>query len=171
MDPSSKPPKSDRVNGIRVRRAVASDVAALAELVVLFGHHTGETPRAIPTSLDRLLKDPNTDFLVAFAPDGGALGYAQLRTRYSLWLAAPEAELEDLFVRGAAREAGVGAALLAAAIECTRTRGGRALLVSTNEANSVALSLYRRAGFVAERSRWNGRRQLMLRRDVEHRRG
>lgn len=171
MDPSSKPPKSDRVDGIRVRQAVASDVAALADLVALFAHHTGETPPAIPTSLSHLLGDPNTDFLVAFAPDGGALGYAQLRTRYSLWLAAPEAELEDLFVRDAARGAGVGAALLAAAIECTRARGGLALLVSTNEANTVALSVYRRAGFVAERRRWNGRRQLMLRRDLEQRRG
>lgn len=151
------------MEGIHVRRATASDVAALAELIGLFGRHTGEAPARIPASLARLLEDPGADFLMALAADGRTLGYAQLRTRYSLWLAAPETELEDLFVREAGRGAGVGAALLTAVIDRTRERGGRALLVGTNEANTAALRVYQRAGFAAERPRWRQGRQLLLR--------
>ena len=57
--------------------------------------------------------------------------------------------LEDLVVRPGSRGAGVGAALLAFAIERSRAEGLLRLTLLTDGDNRRARALYRRAGFVA----------------------
>ena len=57
--------------------------------------------------------------------------------------------LEDLVVRPDSRGAGVGAALLAFAIERSRAEGLLRLTLLTDGDNRRARALYRRAGFVA----------------------
>lgn len=59
--------------------------------------------------------------------------------------------------------AGLPAARSITAVRSARERGGRALLVGTDEANTAALRVYKRAGFAAERPRWRQGRQLLLR--------
>jgi len=71
-----------------------------------------------------------------------AVGYCQLRYRFSLWCDGIEAHVDDFFVADEARGRGVG--------------------LTTNERNIDALRLYQRAGFAADRARWDGGRQLWL---------
>lgn len=146
------------------RLAGAEDAARLARLVASFRDFLGRDEPAsasIEASLARLLGDPDTDFMLCCADDR-AIGYAQLRYRFSLWCSGIEAHVDDLFVDAAARGHGFGAQLLDAAIARARQRGARVVGLTTNERNEAALRLYQRAGFAADRSRWDGGRQLWL---------
>ena len=69
-----------------------------------------------------------------------------------MWKAADDCWLEDLFVREAARGAGLGGALVLLALERARARACRRVELDTNEANEAALELYRHKGF-SERSK------------------
>ena len=57
------------------------------------------TDNAILAGVERLIEQPDTDFLLA-APDDDAppLGVAQLRYRFCIWTSSPDCWLEDLFV-------------------------------------------------------------------------
>lgn len=107
-----------------------------------------------------LLQDAETDFLLARDAAGSAVGFAQVRYRYSAWLSGRMAELKDLFVTAAARRIGVGRALLAYVFDRARSRGCGNIGLTTNERNAGAVALYRALGFKAERVRWDGGRQL-----------
>jgi GNAT superfamily N-acetyltransferase len=90
----------------------------------------------------------DTEFLLASAgEDSPPEGVCQLRFRFSVWTASDDCWLEDLFVSGAARGKGVGAALVEAAIERARVRGCRRIELDTAEDNANALRLYERFGF------------------------
>lgn len=152
-------------HAVRVRPAMPGDRAALRALIEAFRDHMNEAEPASGTldaSLARLLGDPGTEFVLALGPDGSPLGYAQLRFRYSLWVAGIEAHVDDFFVAAAARRRGVGAELLRGAIERARAHGARLVGLTTNERNEAAMQLYRGAGFRAERDRYQGARALWL---------
>lgn len=70
-----------------------------------------------------------------------ALGFALT------WRAADEVHLIDLAVAPEARRAGLGRALLEAAIREARTGAARLLLLEVRAGNAPALALYRSAGF------------------------
>jgi ribosomal protein S18 acetylase RimI-like enzyme len=98
-----------------------------------------------------LLQDDRTEFLLAAtAPGDDACGVCQLRYRLSVWTGADDCWLEDLYVHGGARRAGVGRALVAEAIERARARGCRRMELDVNEQNSDALAFYRSLGFTTE---------------------
>jgi ribosomal protein S18 acetylase RimI-like enzyme len=100
-----------------------------------------------------LLATPDDD-----SPPAGVL---QLRFRFSVWKAAPDAWLEDLFVSESARRAGLGDALVALAIQRARARGARRIELDANEDNAPALALYERHGF-SPRSKGGPGRDLFL---------
>ncbi|MGH7786081.1 MAG: GNAT family N-acetyltransferase [Candidatus Binatia bacterium] len=148
-----------------IQSATERDIDALARLIAAFrGHLRLAEPDSggIPASVRRLLHDPDAQFLIALGRTGEVVGYAALRLRYSLWVAALEAQLDDLFVMPSARRGGVGRQLLGAALDAARSRGAKVVGVTTNERNIDALRLYERAGFRAQRARWDGGRQLWL---------
>jgi hypothetical protein len=91
---------------------------------------------AIVSSVDRLLADSATDFLLASAQEGSALGYIQLRYQYCLGVSGSLAQIEDLFVVS--------------------------IWLNTNERNVDAMRLYTRGGYSSARERWQGGRQLRL---------
>jgi ribosomal protein S18 acetylase RimI-like enzyme len=98
-----------------------------------------------------LLGDDRTEFLLATtAPGDGACGVCQLRYRLSVWTGADDCWLEDLYVHGDARRAGVGRALVVEAMERARARGCRRMELDVNEQNSDALGFYRSLGFTTE---------------------
>ncbi len=133
-----------------VWRAELHEAEVVGQLLVEFRDHLGvdwPSENAFLASVERLMEDAQTEFLLAArdddSPPGGVL---QLRFRFSVWVAAPDAWLEDLYVLPDARRAGVGDALMRLAIERARARGARRLELDTNEENEAALALYARHG-------------------------
>jgi ribosomal protein S18 acetylase RimI-like enzyme len=120
-------------------------------LMIGFRDHLGAkrpSDNAMLAGVERLMEDLGTEYLLA-APDDDAppAGVAQLRFRFSVWAAAPDCWLEDLYVRPEARRRGVASALMEACLERARERGCRRVELDTNESNDAALALYERFGF------------------------
>lgn len=160
----------DHMIDVVVRVATEPDIPALTPLVASFRDHlqlAAPTTASIADSLSLLIRSPETLFLVAAEGRNAALlGYSVLRFRYSLWVAAAEAQIDDLFVTPESRRLGLGRRLLNASVATARARGARLLSLATNERNLPALRLYNAAGFAAQRARWDGGRQLWLERDL-----
>src|SRR5262245_30596732 len=155
---------------VTIHIASEADLSALVRLAVAFRDHVGQsTPSAeeFCSSIALLLHEASTEFFLASTPTGVAVGYVQCRYRYSAWLLALEAELEDVFVVREARRCGVRQRLVTFAIERTIAKGCRSLGLSTNERNTAAVTLYQRLGFVAEGARWQGGRYLWLQRTLD----
>ncbi len=146
------------------------EAEAVAALLVAFRDHMGvdwPSENAFLASVERLLEDLDTDFVLA-APDDDtpAAGVLQLRFRFSVWKAAPDAWIEDVYVAPGARRAGVGDALVTRAIERAAERGARRVELDCNEENAGALALYERHGFSA-RSKGSSGRDLFLGRPID----
>jgi ribosomal protein S18 acetylase RimI-like enzyme len=153
-----------------IELARETDLDTLVRLAIAFRDYLGQSqPSAVEfhDSISVLLKDPDTDFLLARGIDGTPLGYAQVRYRYSAWIPGLGAEIEDLFVLPFARRQGIGVELANSVSERARQRVCRVIGLNTNERNEAALGLYQRLGFTAERALWNGSRQLWLEKRVE----
>jgi GNAT superfamily N-acetyltransferase len=150
----------------RVWRATAADAASVARLLGEFRDWM-EAPEpsdeSLARSVERLLEDPGTAYLLA-AADGEAAGVCQLRFRYGVWLAAEDCCLEDLYVREDARGAGLGRALVEAAVELGAERGCRRIELDTNELNHGAVALYESLGFSSRSDATGGRNVFMRRR-------
>jgi GNAT superfamily N-acetyltransferase len=145
---------------VPVWRAEPREAEVVGELLAAFRDHYGRdwpSDNAMIATVERLIEQPDTEFLLAGAGDGAPpAGVCQLRFRLSVWTAAPDCWLEDLFVREHARGSGLGAALMEAALERARERGCRRVELDTNETNEPALALYHRFGF-SERAKGEDR--------------
>ncbi len=137
----------------RVWLAGTEDAPAVADLLVEFRDWWGRSsPSAdsLRASVDRLLGDPHTDFLlgaVARSESAAPDGVCQLRYRWGIWRAGEDCCLEDLYVREAARGAGLGRALADAAVARARERGCVRMDLDVSEENAAALALYASLGF------------------------
>ena len=150
-----------------IRLADTGDHNVVVALVLAFRDHSHQgrlSDAEVASSVERLLVDPRTDFLLALSEQGDALGYVQLRYQYSLWVSGSLAQLEDLFVVSSFRRLGIGLQLLHAAGARASERSARFIWLNTNERNLDAVRLYTRAGFSSARERWQGGRQLWLER-------
>ena len=87
---------------------------------------------------------------VLFGPGTPPAGFAQLRFRLSLYDDGPDACLEELWVRPAARGRGLGRALLLGAMDLARGRGATRIDLNTSVSDTAARSLYASAGFTNE---------------------
>jgi GNAT superfamily N-acetyltransferase len=150
--------------------AEADEAETVARLLVEFRDHLGAdwpSANAFLASVERLMDDRDTEFLLATPDDDSPpAGVLQLRFRFSVWRAAPDAWLEDLFVCESARRTGMGAALVALAVERAAERGAKRIELDTNEANAAALALYERHGFSAS-SKGGAGRDLFLGRGLD----
>jgi GNAT superfamily N-acetyltransferase len=148
----------------RAWEAEPDEAEAVARLIVGFRDHLGRdwpSENAMLAGVERLMEDAGAVYLLASADDDSPPGgVAQLRFRHSLWTAAPDCWLEDLYVDPAARRRGLGDALVRLALEAARARGARRLELDTSEDNEAARALYARHGF-SEHSK-GGARDLFL---------
>jgi ribosomal protein S18 acetylase RimI-like enzyme len=134
----------------RTWAATPDQAEAVTGLIVEFRDHLGSSEpseASVLASVRRLLDDPDTDFLLAAQDDGPPAAVLQLRFRWSVWKGAPDAWLEDLYVRADARRAGLGDALVRLACDRARERGARRIELDCFEDNAPALALYERSGF------------------------
>ena len=151
----------------RVWRAESHDAEAVARLLVGFRDHMGRdwpSENAFLANVERLMERGESEFLLG-APHGDAppAAVVQLRFRFGIWFAALDCTLEDLFVDPSARGAGLGRAMVDAAIARAEERGCRRIELDTDEDNAAALSVYGAAGFESGAGE-PGRRALFLRR-------
>ena len=151
----------------RVWLAGAQDVDAVAALMTQFRDHMGRDEPGgdqLRATAAELLRDPNAEFVLA-APDGDdePAAVCQLRFRLTIWTAANDCWLEDLFVSSSARRAGLGRALVTAALERAEARGCRRIELDVDDDNHSAIALYQAMGFSLE-SKPPGRNYLMGRR-------
>ena len=140
--------------------AQPSDAGQVAALMIAFRDHIERdvpTDEQVRRTVEALLEDPNTEFLLA------ATGVCQLRYRLSVWTATEDCWLEDLYVADEARGTGVGRALIEAAFERARGRGCKRIQLDVAEDNRRAIDVYRAAGFGTEPGA-DGRTMLIARR-------
>jgi GNAT superfamily N-acetyltransferase len=129
--------------------ASREDVDTVAGLMVEFRNHLGASwpaDDAFVESVAQLVGRSDTEFWLAEA-DGVPAGVCQLRFRHSVWTAAEDCWLEDLFVRPQAQRRGLGRALVQRALDRARERGCLRVELDTFEDNQAAIELYERMGF------------------------
>lgn len=147
-----------------VWRAEPHEAQAVTRLLIAFRDHIGRDwpdEGAFHAGVARLLTSQDCDFLLASRAHGTPPeAICQLRYHFSVWRDGQECILEDLYVSERARRAGLGAALVAAAIERALKRGCRWIELDAYEDNEPAIALYERHGFHVGRS--GNRRDVVL---------
>ncbi|MEQ1618145.1 MAG: ribosomal protein S18-alanine N-acetyltransferase [Terricaulis sp.] len=118
------------------RRAIVSVGVEAAEALAAI-HAEAFTRGWSPAEIRALMRNPGAFALADTAGAGFVLG----------WAAAGEAEIVTLAVRTIARRKGLGAALVAAAIEVAWGSGAGNLHLEAAEDNMPALALYEKLGF------------------------
>ena len=102
----------------------------------------------------------DTEFVLGSPDDDSPpCGVIQLRYRFSIWTAADDAWLEDLFVTEEARRSGLGKALVLAAIDRAEQRNCRRIELDVDDVNEPARELYKSLGFAEK----HGGAALMVR--------
>jgi len=135
---------------IAVSIAVPGDVTALCGLLqVLFSQEAEFRPdhEAQARGLAAIVGDPATGEILVARSGGRVLGMVSLLYTVSTALGARVAWLEDVVVLPATRDAGVGGALLDAALAHAARRGCRRVTLLTDADNVAAQRFYQRRGF------------------------
>jgi ribosomal protein S18 acetylase RimI-like enzyme len=132
---------------LAVRPAGTADAEAVGRLLDAFNREFDEPtpgPQQLAARVAELLRGGETAVLIGGeGPDGVAV----LRFRPSLWSAALECYLAELYVVPPRRGHGLGRALLDAATDLARQRGADHIDLGTSESDVAARGLYESAGF------------------------
>ena len=132
-----------------VRSATPADAAVVGGL--LFDFNTEfETPTPSAVELAGRFRDLLTrdDVLVLLAGAAEAVGFAYLTLRPTPYGDGPLAQLEELYVRPALRDRGIGTVLLTRAIADVRERGAIEMHINVDEVDVDTRRFYERHGFV-----------------------
>lgn len=141
---------TDGEDQVRVRTAAPSDEPALARLDAEAWSPDSGFPSVIARSGGFFSEhSPPSAHLIAEV-EGRLVGYIRIQPVSALPENAHVLGIAGLAVAPAARGAGIGAALLAAAEAHARSRGARKLSLRVLGTNAAARRLYERLGFEAE---------------------
>lgn len=159
-------PEPDREDAApRAWVAGTEEAEAVARLLVEFRDWHGRDrppPEAFLSSVRRLIRHPDAEFLLAeTGGESSPAAVGQVRYRHSVWTAADDCWIEDLFVTERARGRRLGEAVVDLAVSRARARGCRRVELDVNERNAPALALYRRLGFEVSHKPPGGRDVLM----------
>ncbi len=100
---------------LQIRRAGVEDAVLVSAMLLELAHHENSAHAVRATSEDwaRMLASPAVVVLVAWL-DGEPVGYVSGTRQLNLWIGAEILAMDDLYVRAAARDRGVGGQLMAA---------------------------------------------------------
>ena len=135
----------------KIRRATASDAAAIARLLDQLGYPT--TDDDVPRRLDRMIVDGRTRVLLA-ERDKKVVGLATVHILSVLNRPRDVAWLTLLVVDEAARGTGVGRRLVDAVEDFARQSGCERLSVTTHKDRTDACAFYIRVGLEQTGSRF-----------------
>lgn len=154
------------VSEITIRRAMATDAAALAELaaetfpLACPPHTTAEAIAAFIAEhftagrFEEYLVDSARVLLVAEEPDGRFVGYSMLVSgepgdadAAAAVAARPAIELSKFYTRRAAHGSGVASPLMAATLDAASATGAVSVWLGVNEENGRAIRFYEKHGF------------------------
>lgn len=138
---------------LRIRPATPDDVGLILSLIRELAEYEREPASAVATpELIRLHlfgeglgRGPSAECVIGEV-DGAAQGFALFFHNYSTWIGKPGMYLEDLFVRPAARGAGLGKALLAHVARIAVERGCERFEWAVLDWNEPAIGFYERLG-------------------------
>ena len=137
-----------------VDAATESDLDSVVPLMRGYCDFYGASPadEELAEMARSLIAAPDSEGMLLIARDdsGTPIGFAAVGWKWSSLRAARVAVMEDLFVDPGARGGGAGLALIAACAERARANGAPCLLWMTAPDNTVAQSVYDRAGATAE---------------------
>ncbi len=142
--------KRESSPGLRITSATASDIPLIRALILELAEYERARPGEAPvTEADlaaTLFSDkPAAEVLIARVDDEPA-GFALFFHSYSTWLGKRGLYLEDLFVRPAARQHGVGHALFRELARIALARDCGRIDWSVLKWNELAISFYHRIG-------------------------
>ena len=134
-------------SGGSARRATAADAAVVARLLYDFNtEFSTPTPdvRELQARLTQLLAGDDVVVLLIGEP---ASGVAVLSFRPNVWYRGPVAILDELYVRPELRGHRLGSALLDAALDLVRDRGGALIEINVDGEDTDARRFYEARGF------------------------
>jgi GNAT superfamily N-acetyltransferase len=137
---------------MQIDTATPDDIPALCGLLsALFAQEAEFSPdsAAQARGLAMIIGDPRVGSVLVARRDGGIVGMVNLLFTVSTALGERVVLLEDMVVAPAARGAGVGSALLTAAIDFARARRCPRITLLTDRVNVDAQRFYARHGFTA----------------------
>lgn len=129
------------------RRAGPADAAVVAEMLDAFNREFSTPtpgPDVLQIRLEGLLAGDDVVALVVGDPAGGL---AVVSFRSNVWFDGPVALLDELYVRPDLRGRRLGSALLDAACELVRERGGELLEINVDGEDADARRFYEARGF------------------------
>jgi ribosomal protein S18 acetylase RimI-like enzyme len=141
---------------IAVRLAEPADADAVGRLLYDFNREFDEPTPGADAIADRVravLADGRTTVLLG---EPGPSGLAVVRFRPSLYTDALECYLAELYVVPDRRGAGLGRALMNAAIEVARDSGADHMDLTTSEDDVAARALYESLGFTNREGKPDG---------------
>ncbi|MEO9177051.1 MAG: GNAT family N-acetyltransferase [Gaiellales bacterium] len=130
-----------------VRRALPEDAPAVGRMLHDRNREFDE-PAPAPEVLAERIRElgARRNFVVLLAGTGPD-GLVVLRFRASLWTAAQECYVAELYVRPSRRRQGLGLALMREAMEVARAKGADCMDLGVAEDDAGARALYERLGF------------------------
>ena len=137
----------DSAGGQRPRRATPDDAPVVAQMLHDFNtEFSTPTPgtRELESRLTQLLAGDDVVVLLTGEP---ASGVAVLSFRPNVWYRGPVAILDELYVRPELRGHRRGSALLGAALDLVRDRGGALLEINVDGEDTDARRFYEAHGF------------------------
>ena len=133
-----------------LRWAVSEDLEGILVLLEAYHQqenmqrHARETLRGV---LEDLFESPRRGKILIAESEGDMVGYALLVRRYSFEWASEVAVLDEIFVKGRARERGLGRRMINFCEDYAASEGMPAISLEVSMTNVSAREFYRSVGF------------------------
>ena len=133
-----------------MRKASLIDVQLLVGMMAEFYSDSPYTlnPRRATDAFTALLSDERLGSVWIIQSNSQDVGYVVLTLCYSMTFGGLVAVVDDFFIQSSFRGKGLGHAAMAEVRSYCAANGIRAIHVETGRENTVALAVYRHAGFV-----------------------